>query len=107
MQYCYFEIHQCSVYLGFVVFFPYLSSISLNGLLGCFQLLAVPNKAVMNICAEETQGLREEAAGELGLSEGQQKLTEKEKKSRGHLPPENDTSRTRSQLMLPASPSLG
>ena len=52
MQYYYFEIHQCSMYLGFVVFFPYLSSISLNGHLGCFQLLVVPNKAVMNICVQ-------------------------------------------------------
>lgn len=57
--------------------------------------------------AEETQGLREEAAGELGLSEGQQNLTEKEKKSLGHLPPGKDKSRTRSPLTLPAFPSLG
>lgn len=69
--------------------------------------MRINRKRAVEAAAEETQGLREEAAGELGLSEGQQKLTEKEKKSRGHLPPENDTSRTRSQLRLPASPSLG
>lgn len=53
---------------------------------------------MVEAAAEETQGLREEVAKELGLSEGRRKLTENEKRGLG---PGNERSRLRSPLRFP------